>query len=378
MRTSNVLLWSLLLVVTGGSVAALAQDATPGAETAKSEADAPDDSAGEGEAPAGGDAPGSEEKGGEGPGDDSSSLETSGSDSFKSDESTADDAGDDAAEDGGDVASEETVPKPAVSSAVAQEDRTWADRTIDDGIDRLKRPVDRILERTLGSASRPVGFDWRKSWFMLGVTGSELIERNNYGSFRLGIMGRKAFGDFVVEGAVNNVTVITTPSSRALALTPYLQAGRKERFEIDANVSYPVAEGVVTPLVDVFPPMEMVLQATAAGRYLIYPRAIAGNRDWGDIDTYTNTQTWIDLGGSLASPTLTELDQEVLDPYVPAGMLQDPARLQVLVGATFDVYMQPGLFLTTRALVALPVLAAATNTQLGFWPELSVSLGYAF
>ncbi len=275
-------------------------------------------------------------------------------------------------------AEEPKVPEPAVSTAVKQEDETWAERTLDESIERYKRPVDRLLEQTIGSASRPVGFDWRKSWFMLGVTSSELIERNNYGSFRLGIMGRKAFGDVVVEGAVNNVTVITTSSSRALALTPYLQAGRKERFEIDVNVSYPLAEGVVTPLFDFFPPMELVLQATAAGRYLIYPRAIAGNRDWGNIDTYTNTQTWIDLGGSLASPTLTELDQDVLDPYVPAGMLQDPARIHALLGFTFDVYMQPGLFLTTRALVAIPVLAAVTQTQLGFWPELSVSLGYAF
>lgn len=371
MRPSNFFLWTLFLVVTSGGASAVAQtaeaplDARAGGEGAAEEGEA---GGTEGEAPL--EIPADNE----GAADDEASGEGA---NVRSDDSATIDANDEDDSTDQEVTKDE-VPAPAVSSAVAQEDRTWADRTLDDGIDRLKRPVDRILERTLGSASRPVGFDWRKSWFMLGVTGSELIERNNYGSFRLGIMGRKAFGDFVVEGAVNNVTVITTPSSRALALTPYLQAGRKERFEIDVNVSYPLAEGVVTPLFDVFPPMEMVLQATAAGRYLIYPRAIAGNRDWGDIDTYTNTQTWIDLGGSLASPTLTELDQEVLDPYVPAGMLQDPARLQALVGFSFDIYMQPGLFLTTRALVALPVLTAVTQTQLGFWPELSISLGYAF
>ena len=40
--------------------------------------------------------------------------------------------------------------------------------------------------------------------------------------------------------------------------------------------------------------------------------------------------------------------------------------------------MQPGMFLSAKALVAVPVLSVVTGTRLSFWPELTVALGYAF
>ena len=299
-------------------------------------------------------------------------------DDAEASEATTDAAPDD--DEAADTAAETLAAERAAVKAKEEEEKKdqWSDRVVDDGLERLKRPVDRLLEQTIGSTSRPVGFDWRDSWVQIGVTGSELIERNNFGSFRVGLMARKAFSDFMVEGAVNYVFVFATPSSRLLALTPYRQAGRPERFEIDVNVSYPLAEGVVTPLFDWFPPMELVLSVTGAGRYLLYPRVLAGDRDWGDINTYTNTQTFIDIGQSLATPSLSEADQLIMDRYVLGGMLLDPARIQALAGITFDVYMQPGLFLTTRALIGLPVLNAVSGSMLSFWSELSITLGYAF
>ncbi|MCP4500571.1 MAG: hypothetical protein GY822_11480 [Deltaproteobacteria bacterium] len=249
---------------------------------------------------------------------------------------------------------------------------------LDDGIERLRRPVDRLVEQTLGSTSRPVGFDWRDTWAQFGITGSELLERNNFGSFRIGAMTRKPFGDVMVEIAANYVYVFGTESSRLLALTPYIQPGRPSRIEFDVNVSYPIIEGVVTPFFNFFPPMEMVFSGTAGARYLLYPKAVMGTRDWKKIDTWTNTSTWREVGLTLATPQLTEEDRVSMEREVLGGMMLDPARIQTLVGFSFDVYMQPGFFVSTKALLAVPALLTVSGTRLGFWPELSVALGYAF
>jgi|GEM_PF-908656 len=275
-----------------------------------------------------------------------------------------------------DTQAADEVP-PLDDNLVPEEKRPqqWA---VDTTIERARRPFDRVLEQTLGSTSRAVGFDWRKSPFQLAVSGGELIERNNFGSLRVGVMGRRAFGNIVVEGAVHYVDVRGTQSSRMLSLTPYVQSGRPSRWEVDLNVSHPLVEGAVTPLFNFFPPMELVFSAMAGGRYLFYPRVLVGDRRWDDVTTWTDVDTWRDVGLGLFSPQMPVADQVVLDRTLPGGMQLDPALYHVLVGPTFDVYMQPGVFLTTRALVAVPILSVVTGTRLSFWPELTVALGYAF
>lgn len=274
-------------------------------------------------------------------------------------------------------ADEITVESSAVGHAWSEE-LSPAPTPDEASVDRFHVPVERLTEHFLGTASRPVRFDWRRSLFALGLTGSELLERNNFGSFRLGGVARRAFLDVMVEVAVNYVFVNGTESSELLALTPYIQAGRPPRLEIDGNVSYPLFEAVVTPVIDLIPPAEFVLFGTAGVRYLLYPQAVVGDRDWESLDTWRDTETWREVGASLLSPSLTDEDRLVVERDVLGGMLLDSARVHALAGLTLDIYYQPGLFISPRAMIAAPVLTPVSGTQLGFWWEMTLAVGYAF
>lgn len=246
------------------------------------------------------------------------------------------------------------------------------------GLEAFRVPVDELTEHFLGSTARPVRVDWRRSLVLVGVSGSELIERNNFGAYRLGGFARHAFGDMMLEAGATYVWVLETESSQILERTPYKQAGRPARVELEANVSYPLFEGVVTPLIDLLPPSEMVLSATGGGRYLFYPEVVVGDRDWGRLTTWNDLSTWTDLGGSLGTGQLPEEDLVRLEQSAPGAMSVDPAILHPLVGLTADAYYQPGLFVSARAMLALPLIAAVTGTRLGFWWELSLAAGWAF
>jgi hypothetical protein len=255
-----------------------------------------------------------------------------------------------------------------VSMAVAAEDAAppapppdvIADTTT---LEQVRTPVQALTEHFLGSTSRPVRFDWRRSTITFGVTGSELIERNNFGSNRIGIFGRHAFGDLVFGAAVNYVITTPTPSSQQLSLTPYRQYGRPNHFELDVDVAYALAEGVVTPILGFLPPAEMALLAVGGVRYLVYPAGFV-DRDLTAI------------GLDLVSPRLRDEVVRIERDALP-GMLVDPARLHALVGLELDVYFQPGIFLSPRAMVALPLLVPLTGSGLGFWWELSIAIGYS-
>ncbi len=245
-------------------------------------------------------------------------------------------------------------------------------------MDFTREPVDRLTEHYLGSTSRPVRFDWRDSWVTFGLTGSELIERNNFGSFKVGLLARRAFLGFMIEGALSYVYVIGTSSSELLGLTPYRQPSRPSRVEIDVNASYPLFEGVVTPLFDFIPPSEMVISATVAGRYLFYPEILIGERRWQSTSTWTNTSTWMDVAQSLGTAQMLEADQTLLEENALGGMAVDPALVHTLAGLTLDAYYQPGLFFGARALVGIPALQLVSGTQLGFWWEMTLRAGWAF
>lgn len=233
----------------------------------------------------------------------------------------------------------------------------------DDTLEGFRTPIDALNERMIGAASKSVRFDWRKSTLGLGLIGSELLERNNFGSNRFGIMARKPFGSFVGEAAITRAFTWGTDSTEKLALTPYRQHGRPSRFELDINVGYPLAEGVVTTLPSFFPATELVFSANAGFRYLFYPGSMGG-------------MTFQKVATSLLAPRLTDHELEQLESSRPGGMQIDPARYGLLAGLSVDVYFGSGGFLSPRAMVAVPLLGGVTGTGLGFWWELSLALGW--
>ena len=235
----------------------------------------------------------------------------------------------------------------------------------DDVALRLRTPIQALNEHFLGSTSRAVRFDWRRSPITLAADISELIERNNFGQWRFGATGRTAFDDIILEVGLHYYQSYATESSRTLSLTPFVQAGRPNHFELDVNVGYAVAEGVVTPLANFMPPAEMALVALGGARYLLYTQSFVDRR-------------LQDIGLSLVSPSLSVEETDRIERDALGSMLVDLARLHAMVGLGVDVYFQPGLYFSPRAMVALPVLAPVTGSQLGFFWELSFLAGYAF
>lgn len=234
----------------------------------------------------------------------------------------------------------------------------------DASLDRYRTPVEALTERMIGSASKSVRFDWRKSPVAFGITGSELLERNNFGSTRLGGFVRMPLGNFLGEVAVTNVFSWGTDSTEKLALTPYRQFGRPSRLELDFNLGHPIAEGVATALPGFIPAAEFVLSANVGFRYLFYP---GGFRD----------ESFGDVAAAVLTPRLTEDELQNLEYRRPGGMQIDSARYGLLAGLSTDVYFQPGIFVSPRMMVALPLLSPLNGTGLGFWWELSLGLGWA-
>ncbi|MCA9570228.1 MAG: hypothetical protein KC656_20435, partial [Myxococcales bacterium] len=72
-------------------------------------------------------------------------------------------------------------------------------------------------------------------------------------------------------------------------------------------------------------------------------------------------------------------DEEVanLDLARLAAMEVDRARYGVLAGIGNTIYFKQGFFVAPRVLLAIPVLAAAADSDIGFWPDFSVAIGVA-
>ena len=259
------------------------------------------------------------------------------------------------------LAAEEQAPKPSPEST--PETSPAGPEKADDTLEGFRTPLDALTERMIGTASKSVRFDWRKSTIGFGLIGSELLERNNFGSTRLGLMARKPFGSFVGEVAITRAFTWGTDSTEKLALTPYRQHGRPSRVELDINVGYPLAEGVVTALPGFFPATELVFSANAGLRYLFYPGAMGGMK-------------FQDVATSLLAPRLSDHELGQLESSRPGGMQIDPARYGLLAGLSVDVYFGSGGFLSPRAMMAVPLLSPVTGTGLGFWWELSLAVGW--
>lgn len=235
----------------------------------------------------------------------------------------------------------------------------------DTSLDRYRTPFEALTERMIGTASKSVRFDWRKSPVGFALIGSNLLELNNFVTTRYGGMVRKPLGDFMAELAITRANTWGTDSSAKLARTPYRQYGRPARFELDINMSYPVAEGVVTAVPSFIPPAELVFSGTAGFRYSVYPSGFSDSK-------------FADIAKSLANPQLTDREIARLEADRLPGMQIDRARYGLMAGASLDIYLQPGFVLSPRALVSLPVLAPATGSGLGWWWELTLGAGWMF
>jgi hypothetical protein len=222
-----------------------------------------------------------------------------------------------------------------------------------------RTPLPLLQERFVGVASRATRFDW-------------LIERNNFASVRLGVLGRKALGDLVVEGAVSWANSFATSGSELIALTPYRQAGRPARLELEANVAWPLAEASTTASLWFLPPAEIVVNAIGGARYLLYPQLFLAERPSSDLPF------GVDAAVSVVSPVLSDSDVQVLERDAVPGMAIDRARLQTLLGLGTDVYFPPGVFVTPRALLAVPLLSPFSSTSVGWWWEMSAVVGFAW
>lgn len=253
-------------------------------------------------------------------------------------------------------------------SASAQETAPASDEGAPDEEDPLspyRTPFGVLVERSIGSTSKPIEYNWRRTKFHVAPTGDFLFELNNFNSMRAGAMVRWPGNGLLYELGLSYVWVWDTPSSELLALTPYRQPGRPERIDIDFNIGVPLAEGVVTARFRFIPSIEMVLSAYAGIRYAVYPHGYKGMKPR-------------EVGAALISPSLSDLEVENLDPYRLDAMQVDTGRYGLMLGLGDDLYFKQGLFVSPRVMFGVPVLAPISGTELLFWGDLSMVIGVAF
>lgn len=238
------------------------------------------------------------------------------------------------------------------------------EREPDDSLSKHRTRFDVLTDRTIGTVSRPVQFNWRRTKVHIAGMGSFLSELNAFNSYRGGLMLRFPSGKLLFETSLTFVGVGDSTSSSLLALTPYRQPGRPNRFDVDAALVLPVAEGVVTAFPRWFPAVQMSFNLIADFRYSAYPWAFSGMRP-GRIAT------------AILSPSLTEAEIDNLDRFRLAAMEVDPARYGVLVGAGNDIYFKQGFYVSPRLMLAIPLFAAASGSDLLFYTDFTLAVGVA-
>lgn len=236
---------------------------------------------------------------------------------------------------------------------------------VDDRISEHRLPFSVLVERSIGSTSKPVEYNWRASEFQIAATGGHLYELNNFNSMRAGGMLRVPSERLIYELGLSYVWVWDTPSSELLAFTPYRQPGRPSRLEADVNVAIPIAEGVVTTLPRRLPALELVFNAYVSLRYAIYPFSTDGMRRR-------------EIATGLASPSLSSQELENLDDRRLDAMRVDPGRYGLMAGVGNDIYFSQGFFLSPRVMFSVPVFAPASGTDLLLWADFSLNFGVAF
>jgi hypothetical protein len=232
-------------------------------------------------------------------------------------------------------------------------------------LSRFKLPWEILVDKTVGTTTKPVRFDWRRTSVHVGAFAAQPAEFNNYNSFRSGVLARIPSDALMYELGLSYVWVFETEASKRLALTPYRQPGRPQRFEIDFSVGVPLAEGVVTVWPSWFPAAELVFSAYFNLRYLIYPSGFEG-------------LSFRNILGSSLSPKISDDEIENLDDNRLPGMEVDRTRYSLYAGLGTDIYFDFGLFVAPRIMLAVPLLAGIAESEMGFSMEFSLALGAAF
>lgn len=235
----------------------------------------------------------------------------------------------------------------------------------DPALDALRTPFEALTERAIGRTSRRVRYDWRAATLEAGLLGGLPAELNNFDSLRAGAFVRVPVSGFLLGLEASYVWVWGSESSDKLALTPYRQPGRPDRVELDATFTLPLAEGIVTAWPAFMPAAQLVLQSHAHLRYLLYPGGFAG------LDFVDTLQAL--FSGSLTDEEINNLEDERLP-----GMQIDPGRIAALVGLGADLYFQSGLFFRHEILIAVPLFAPLTESELGLGLELNLATGISF
>ncbi len=230
---------------------------------------------------------------------------------------------------------------------------------------RFRLPWELLVDKTVGTTSKPVRFDWRRTTVHVGGFAAQPAEFNNYNSFRAGVLARVPSDALMYEFGLSYVWVFETESSQRLALTPYRQPGRPERLEIDFSIGVPLAEGVITSWPSWFPAAELVFSAYFNLRYLIYPSGFEGVK-------FRNI-----LGSSL-SPRLSDDEIENLDDSRLPGMEVDRTRYTLYAGLGTDIYFDFNMFVAPRVMISVPLLAAIAESQMRLALEFSLAIGAAF
>jgi hypothetical protein len=235
----------------------------------------------------------------------------------------------------------------------------------DTPLEDFRTPIDVLAERTIGTVAKPVAFNWRRTTAQVAVSGSFLFELNTFNTMRGGLTGRFPAGNnVIVETSVHYARTWDTPSSRLLALTPYRQSGRPNRAELDFTVGYALAEGVVTAFPKWFPPVQIVFNGYAGFRYRLYTA-------WSNMRPGQ-------VAGAIFNPSLTDIELDNLEDNRLAAMQVDPERYGLFVGFGNDIYFKQGFFLSPRVMIGVPVLAAASGSDMLVFADFTMAVGLAF
>ncbi len=269
------------------------------------------------------------------------------------------------ADDGSDAGDPDAGDSDEGDSEQGDADEEPPEPALDDTLTRYRTPFGTLMNRTIGTTSRPVKFNWRRSTVQVAAMGNHLFELNNFNSLRAGGLVRAPAGGAIIELGVSYVWVWDTPSSELLAYTPYRQPGRAKRLEFDLTLGLPLAEGVVTTAPRVFPAVELVFNAYAGLRYLYYPGAFDG-------------LLAREVAAAIFSPMFTDTELENLDDRRLDAMQVDTGRYGLMAGFGNDIYFKQGVFVSPRLMLAVPVLAPASGTDLLLWADLSITVGVAF
>lgn len=263
------------------------------------------------------------------------------------------------------AAPESAAPESAAPESAAPAADPAARKAVDTSINAYRSSYDALTERAIGRASRAVRFDWRRGTLQAGIIGGLPVELNNFDALRAGLFVRLPTERLMFEWALSWVFVSGSEATDSLALTPYRQAARPDHLELDFSVGYPIAEGVITPVPGALPAAQLVLKAEGQFRYLIYPTAWSG-------------LTFLEGLRAVFRGRLEEQELNNLEDIREPGMEIDPARYSLWGGFSTDIFFQSGLFFSQKVIVAIPLLARPTRTNLFFGFELSLSTGFAF